>query len=40
MADRMKFKRDYAIPYLEEHLKTKIALISSRKGYGIDELKS
>ena len=40
MADRMKFKGiTLDIPYLEEHLKTKIALISSRKGYGIDELK-
>ena len=40
MADRMKFKGiSLDIPYLEEHLKTKIALISSRKGYGIDELK-
>jgi ferrous iron transport protein B len=27
------------IPYLEKLLKTKIALISSRKGTGIDELK-
>ena len=41
MADRMKFKGiTLDIPYLEEHLKTKIALISSRKGYGIDELKN
>ena len=40
MADRMKFKGiTLDIPYLEAHLKTKIALISSRKGYGIDELK-
>lgn len=40
MADRMKFKGiTLDIPYLEDHLKTKIALISSRKGYGIDELK-
>ncbi|WP_338646649.1 ferrous iron transport protein B [Flavobacterium sp. KS-LB2] len=40
MADRMKFKGiTLDIPYLEEHLKTKIALISSRKGFGIDELK-
>lgn len=40
MADRMKFKGiTLDIPYLENHLKTKIALISSRKGYGIDELK-
>jgi Fe2+ transport system protein B len=28
------------IPYLEEHLKTKIALVSSRKGFGIAELKN
>ena len=41
MADRMKFKGiSLDIPYLEEQLKTKIALISSRKGYGIDELKN
>ncbi|WP_293894894.1 ferrous iron transport protein B, partial [Flavobacterium sp.] len=40
MADRMKFKGiSLNISYLENHLKTKIALISSRKGYGIDELK-
>lgn len=40
MADRMKFKGiSLNIPYLEEHLKTKIALISSRKGFGIQELK-
>lgn len=40
MADRMKFKGiTLDIPYVEEHLKTKIALISSRKGFGIDELK-
>ncbi|WP_016988357.1 ferrous iron transport protein B [Flavobacterium sp. ACAM 123] len=40
MADRMEYKGiTLNIPYLEEHLKTKIALISSRKGYGIDELK-
>lgn len=40
MADRMKFKGiSLNIPYLEEHLKTKIALISSRKGFGIKELK-
>ena len=40
MADRMKFKGiTLDIPYLEEHLKTKITLISSRKGFGIDELK-
>jgi ferrous iron transport protein B len=41
MADRMKFKGiSLDIPYLEELLKTKIALISSRKGFGIDELKN
>ncbi|MSP85635.1 MAG: ferrous iron transport protein B [Flavobacteriaceae bacterium] len=41
MADRMKFKGiSLDIPYLEEQLKTKISLISSRKGYGIDELKN
>jgi ferrous iron transport protein B len=40
MADRMEYKGiSLDIPYLEEHLKTKIALISSRKGFGIDELK-
>jgi ferrous iron transport protein B len=40
MADRMEYKGiTLNIPYLEEHLKTKIALISSRKGFGIDELK-
>ena len=40
MADRMEHKGiTLDIPYLEEHLKTKIALISSRKGYGIEELK-
>ncbi len=41
MADRMEFKGiSVDIPYLEEHLKTKIALISSRKGRGIEELKN
>ena len=40
MADRMEYKGiTLDLPYLEEHLKTKIALISSRKGFGIDELK-
>jgi ferrous iron transport protein B len=40
MADRMEHKGiTLNIPYLEEQLKTKIALISSRKGFGIDELK-
>lgn len=41
MADRMKFKGiSLDIPYLEAQLKTKIVLISSRKGYGIEELKN
>ncbi|UQD57686.1 ferrous iron transport protein B [Flavobacterium sp. K5-23] len=41
MADRMEYKGiSLDIPYLEEHLKTKIALISSRKGFGIEELKN
>jgi ferrous iron transport protein B len=41
MADRMKHKGiSLNIPLLEEKLKTKIALISSRKGYGIEELKN
>ncbi len=41
MADRMKYKGiSLNIPYLEEQLKTKIALISSRKGFGIEELKN
>lgn len=40
MADRMEHKGiTLDIPYLEAHLKTKIALISSRKGHGIEELK-
>ncbi len=40
MADRMEYKGiTLDIPYLEQHLKTKIALISSRKGFGIDTLK-
>jgi ferrous iron transport protein B len=40
MADRMEYKGiSLDIPYLEKHLKTKIALISSRKGFGIDTLK-
>jgi ferrous iron transport protein B len=40
MADRMAHKGiSLDIPYLEEQLKTKIAVISSRKGQGIDELK-
>lgn len=40
MADRMERKGiSLDIPYLEEKLKTKIALVSSRKGSGIEELK-
>ncbi|WP_166921368.1 ferrous iron transport protein B [Flavobacterium poyangense] len=40
MADRMETKGiTLDIPLLEEQLKTKIALISSRKGHGIDTLK-
>ncbi|KAF2518897.1 ferrous iron transport protein B [Flavobacterium salilacus subsp. salilacus] len=40
MADRMQRKGiSLNIPYLEEQLKTKIALVSSRKGTGINELK-
>ena len=40
MADRMESKGiSLNIPFLEEQLKTKIALISSRKGQGIEELK-
>ncbi len=40
MADRMKYKGiSLNIPLLEDKLKTKIALISSRKGLGIEELK-
>lgn len=40
MADRMKFKGiSLDIPYFEEQFKTKIALISTRKGTGIEELK-
>lgn len=41
MADRMAYKGiTLNIPLLEEQLKTKIALISSRKGTGIAELKA
>ncbi|MFZ4670853.1 MAG: ferrous iron transport protein B [Flavobacterium sp.] len=41
MSDRMNYKGiSLDIPYLEEHLKTKIALISSRKSLGINELKN
>jgi len=40
MSDRMESKGiTLDIPYLEEKLKTKIALVSSRKGLGIEELK-
>ena len=41
MIDRMKYKGiSLDIPYLESQLKTKIALVSSRKGTGIQELKN
>jgi ferrous iron transport protein B len=41
MADRMEYKGiSLDIPHLEEVLKTKIALVSSRNGFGIDELKN
>ncbi len=41
MADRMKSKGiSLNITHLEEQLKTKIILVSTRKGYGIDELKN
>ena len=41
MADRMSYKGiSLDIPYLEKILKTKIALTSSRKGEGIEELKN
>ncbi|WP_341215563.1 ferrous iron transport protein B [uncultured Wocania sp.] len=40
MADRMNYKGiSLDIPYLEEHLETKIALVSTRKNQGIDHLK-
>jgi ferrous iron transport protein B len=40
MSDRMEGKGiTLDIPYLESHFKTRIALISSRKGTGIDHLK-
>ena len=40
MSDRMSYKGiSLDIPYLESHLRTKIALVSSRKGHGIEELK-
>ncbi len=41
MADRMAYKGiSLDIPHLEQELKTKIALISTRKKTGIDELKN
>ena len=41
MSDRMAYKGiSLDTPYLESHLKTKIALISSRKNQGIDDLKN
>tara|TARA_R110002050_G_scaffold94765_1_gene197045 strand:- start:23458 stop:25557 length:2100 start_codon:yes stop_codon:yes gene_type:complete len=41
MSDRMKYKGiSLDIPYLEEQLQTKIALISTRKNKGIDSLKN
>jgi len=41
MSDRMAYKGiSLNIPHLEEQLKTKIALISSRKGIGIEDLKN
>jgi ferrous iron transport protein B len=40
MIDRMKYKGiSLDIPYLEKELKTKIALVSSRKSLGFDALK-
>lgn len=40
MCDRMKLKGiELDIPLLEQHLKTKIALVSSRKNIGIDQIK-
>jgi ferrous iron transport protein B len=40
MADRMEIKGiTLDIPYLEQHLNTRIALVSSRKNIGIDNLK-
>lgn len=40
MSDRMSYKGiSLDIPYLENQLKTKIALVSSRKGEGIEALK-
>ncbi len=41
MSDRMSVKGiDLDIPFLEKELKTKIALVSSRKNIGIDEIKN
>ncbi len=41
MIDRMKYKGiSLDIPYLESRLKTKIVLVSSRKGTGFEELKN
>lgn len=41
MADRMQYKGiSLDIPLLEERLNTKIVLVSSRKGQGIEELKN
>jgi ferrous iron transport protein B len=41
MSDRMQYKGiSLDIPYLESQLKTKIALVSSRKKEGIEELKN
>ena len=41
MSDRMAYKGiSLDIPYLEIQLKTKIALVSSRKGEGIEDLKN
>ena len=41
MIDRMKYKGiSLDIPYLESRLKTKIVLVSSRKGTGLEELKN
>ena len=40
MSDRMERKGiELDIPYLEHHLKTRIALVSSRRGTGIDTIK-
>lgn len=40
MADRMRYKGiSLDINYLEEHLETKIALVSTRKNKGIEDLK-